>query len=151
MTALLERTEESTAAYRELVDLHAALVKVSRTHEQRELNKVISDGTARTLRAHESERAGPFGSSQSVNPRSTRPWRHRSGAPPSKDITVLAGKACHSIISSASARIDGGTFTSRVRAVRMLTTSSIVRGYSTGMSPGFVPRRMRSTNVASSR
>ena len=50
MTALLERTEESTAAYRELVDLHAALVKVSRTHAEGELRKVISDGTARTLR-----------------------------------------------------------------------------------------------------
>jgi hypothetical protein len=50
MTALLERTEESTAAYRELVDLHAALVKVSRTHAAGELRKVISDGTARTLR-----------------------------------------------------------------------------------------------------
>jgi hypothetical protein len=50
MAAVLERTEESTAAYRELVDLHAALVKVSRTHASGELRKVISDGTARALR-----------------------------------------------------------------------------------------------------
>jgi hypothetical protein len=50
MPAVLDRTEDSTAAYRELVDLHASLVKVRRTHEPVELNKVISDGTLRKLR-----------------------------------------------------------------------------------------------------
>jgi hypothetical protein len=50
MTTLLKRSEDSTAAYRELVDLHAALVKVSRTHAESEIRKVISDGTARALR-----------------------------------------------------------------------------------------------------
>ncbi len=49
MMELLERTEDSTAAYRELVDLHAALVKVRRTHAAAELQKVISADTARTL------------------------------------------------------------------------------------------------------
>ncbi len=50
MAAVLERTEDSTAAYRELVDLHAALVKVRRTHEPSELKKVVSDRTAQALR-----------------------------------------------------------------------------------------------------
>ena len=50
MAVALKRTQDSTAAYRELVDLHAALVKVRRTHESAELKKVISDGTAQALR-----------------------------------------------------------------------------------------------------
>lgn len=50
MAAVLDRSLDSTAAYRELVDLHAALVKVRRTHEPAELKKVVGDGTLRTLR-----------------------------------------------------------------------------------------------------
>ncbi len=50
MAAVLDRTEDSTAAYRELVDLHAALVKVRRTHEPSELRKVVSDRTRQSLR-----------------------------------------------------------------------------------------------------
>ncbi len=50
MAVVLDRTEDSTAAYRELVDLHAALVKVRRTHEASELKKVVGDSTARALR-----------------------------------------------------------------------------------------------------
>jgi hypothetical protein len=50
MAAVLDRTEDSTAAYRELVDLHAALVKVRRTHEPSEVRKVVGDTTLRLLR-----------------------------------------------------------------------------------------------------
>jgi hypothetical protein len=50
MAAVLDRTEDSTAAYRELVDLHAALVKVRRTHEPSELRKVVGESTLRMLR-----------------------------------------------------------------------------------------------------
>lgn len=49
MAVVLDRSEDSTAAYRELVDLHAAVVKVRRTHEASELRKVVSDRTARAL------------------------------------------------------------------------------------------------------
>lgn len=48
---------------------------------------------------------------------------------------------CYSIISSARARIDGGTIKFSVFAVFRLITSSKVVGSWTGKSAGFVPAR----------
>src|SRR5262249_12580504 len=51
----------------------------------------------------------------------------------------------HSITSSSRSMIDGGTsIPSAVAAVRFTTISNFV-GNCTGRSPGFSPRRMRST------
>src|SRR5262249_17332109 len=52
----------------------------------------------------------------------------------------------HSMASSArSSRIDWGTVRPSALAVLRLTTISIFVGSCTGRSPGFAPRRMRST------
>src|SRR5262249_16234303 len=51
----------------------------------------------------------------------------------------------HSISASARARNVGGTSRPSALAVLRLTTSSNLFGVCTGSSPGFVPRRMRST------
>jgi len=57
----------------------------------------------------------------------------------------------HSITSSARARSDGGTVRpSTVAVVRLITRSNLV-GCSTGISPGFVPRRILSTYSAARR
>src|SRR6516162_4050950 len=51
----------------------------------------------------------------------------------------------HSITSSARARNDSGMVSPSALAVVRLTTSSNLVGCSTGMSPGFAPRRILST------
>src|SRR5262249_37297510 len=51
----------------------------------------------------------------------------------------------HSITSSPRASSDGGTVRPSACAVIKLTTSSNFVGCSTGISPGFVPRRILST------
>jgi hypothetical protein len=51
----------------------------------------------------------------------------------------------HSITSSARARKVSGIVTPIAFAVLRLTTSWNLVGYWTGSSPGFAPRRMRST------
>src|SRR5262249_19288121 len=51
----------------------------------------------------------------------------------------------HSITSSAIASSDGGTVRPSALAVLRLITSSNLVGCSTGISPGLVPLRMRST------
>jgi hypothetical protein len=51
----------------------------------------------------------------------------------------------YSITSSARSKIDCGTVRSSALAVLRLTTISNFTGNCTGRSPGFAPRRMRST------
>jgi hypothetical protein len=51
----------------------------------------------------------------------------------------------HSITSSARSRIDSGTVSPSALAVLRFTTISNLVGNCTGRSPGFSPRRMRST------
>src|SRR6266566_6300061 len=51
----------------------------------------------------------------------------------------------YSITSSARSRIDGGTARPSALAVLRFTTISNFVGNCTGRSPGFAPRRMRST------
>src|SRR5215471_1256136 len=54
----------------------------------------------------------------------------------------------HSITSSARAStFDGTVIPSALAVVRLITSSNLV-GCSTGMSPGFVPRRILSTKSA---
>jgi hypothetical protein len=55
------------------------------------------------------------------------------------------GPPSHSIISSALSRIEDGTSRPSDFAVLRLTTRSYLVGACTGRSPGFSPRRMRST------
>src|SRR5262249_12843413 len=57
----------------------------------------------------------------------------------------------HSIPSSARSRNDSGIVRPNALAVVRLITSSNLVGCSTGMSPGFVPRRILSTNSAARR
>jgi hypothetical protein len=57
----------------------------------------------------------------------------------------------HSITSSARSRNESGIVRPSALAVVRLTTSSNLDGCSTGMSPGFVPRRILSTNSAARR
>jgi hypothetical protein len=56
-----------------------------------------------------------------------------------------AGPPVHSITLSAPARKASGIVTPIAFAVLRLTTSSNLVGYWMGSSPGFAPRRMRST------
>jgi len=51
----------------------------------------------------------------------------------------------HSITSSARRRKDSGIFSPIAPAVVLLMTRSNLVGLSTGMSPGFVPRKILST------
>src|SRR5215468_9925134 len=51
----------------------------------------------------------------------------------------------HSITSSARSRIDGGMARPSAVAVLRFTTISNLVGSCTGRSPGFAPRRIRST------
>src|SRR5262249_24762377 len=67
-------------------------------------------------------------------PRDCRATEQRDKIPPS-----------HSITSSARSRIDWGTVRPSALAVLRLTTISNFVGNCTGRSPGFAPRRMRST------
>src|SRR5262249_37370269 len=59
--------------------------------------------------------------------------------------------ALHSITSSARARNDSGMVSPSALAVVRLTTNSNLVGCSTGMSPGFAPRRILSTYSAARR
>src|SRR6266540_949972 len=54
----------------------------------------------------------------------------------------------HSITSSASASIDGGTFRPSALAVLRLMVSSNLVGCSTGSSAGLAPLRILSTKLA---
>src|SRR6478752_7469959 len=66
------------------------------------------------------------------------------------DRTSFAWRT-HSITSSARASSDGGTVRlSALAVVRLMMRSNLV-GCSTGMSPGFVPRRILSTYSAARR
>ena len=53
--------------------------------------------------------------------------------------------ALHSITSSARRRKDSGIFNPIALAVVLLMTRSNLVGLSTGLSPGFVPRKILST------
>ena len=55
---------------------------------------------------------------------------------------------CYSITSSARARTAGGTVRPSAFAALILITSSNLVGCSIGMSEGFAPRRILSTNAA---
>jgi hypothetical protein len=59
--------------------------------------------------------------------------------------------ARYSITSSARSRNESGIVRPSALAVVRLTTISNLDGCSTGMSPGFVPRRILSTNSAARR
>jgi uncharacterized membrane protein len=58
---------------------------------------------------------------------------------------LFALRNSYSITSSALSRIDCGTISPSALAVLRLTTISYFVGSCTGRSPGFAPRRMRST------
>ena len=69
-----------------------------------------------------------------------------------QSILLRAAETCdevaapnHSITSSARSKIDCGTARPSALAVLRLTTISNLVGNCTGRSPGFAPRRMRST------
>src|SRR5262245_42648310 len=66
------------------------------------------------------------------------------------DHTSFAWRT-HSITSSARSRNESGTVKPIALAVVRLMTSSNLDGCSTGISPGFVPRRILSTNSAARR
>ena len=69
---------------------------------------------------------------------------------PKADI-LHCGRDCYSITSSARASSVGGiSRPSALAVVRLMTRSNLV-GCSTGISPGFVPRRILSTNSAARR
>src|SRR5262249_46000533 len=72
-----------------------------------------------------------------------RPRRERPCRRAAEERDDLA--AFHSITSSARSRIDGGTARPSAFAVLRFTTISNFVGNCTGRSPGFSPRRMRST------
>src|SRR5262249_4335666 len=73
-----------------------------------------------------------------------RPHHHRPRrcAPEPRDELPPSD---HWITSSAVSRIDCGTVSPRALAVLRFTTISNFVGNCTGRSPGFAPRRMRST------
>jgi len=70
---------------------------------------------------------------------------------PTRDSCTAASGAFHSITSSASASIVGGTVSPSALAVFRLITNSNLTGCCTGKSPGFSPLRMRSTYEAARR
>src|SRR6516164_6274493 len=78
-----------------------------------------------------------------------RPRRHRPCRRTTEQRDELA--AFHSSTSSARASTVAGTSRpSALAAVRLMTSSNLV-GCSTGMSPGFAPRRILSTYSAARR
>ena len=64
---------------------------------------------------------------------------------------ILSRASDHSITSSARSRNASGIDRPSALAVVRLMTSSNLDGCSTGISPGFVPRRILSTNSAARR
>ena len=73
---------------------------------------------------------------------------HAAAAPPS---SVMNSRRLHSITSSARASsVDGTVRPSALAVIKLMMRSNLV-GCSTGMSPGFVPRRILSTNSAARR
>jgi MFS family permease len=60
-------------------------------------------------------------------------------------------RPCYSITSSACTSIDGGTVRPSALAVLRLTARSNLVGCSTGISPGFAPRKILSTCSAARR
>src|SRR5262249_31495292 len=84
------------------------------------------------------------------DPRLLRPRRKRPRRRAAEERDELAPQN-HSITSSARSRIDGGMARpSAVAALRFTSISNSV-GSCTGRSPGFSPRRMRSTYGAARR
>src|SRR5262249_32817367 len=83
-----------------------------------------------------------------LRPRGERPKgaRSRSAAEPRDELPPS-----HSITSSARRRKDSGIVSPIAFAVLRLTTSSNLVGCSTGMSAGFLPRKIMSTNSAERR
>src|SRR5262245_2830926 len=77
-----------------------------------------------------------------LRPHRQRPRRRRA-AEQRDEVAPL-----HSITSSARASSVGGMVRPSTLAVVRLMTSSNLDGCSTGISPGFVPRRILSTNSA---
>src|SRR5262249_36945278 len=77
-----------------------------------------------------------------LRPRGERP--RRRAAEERDELASLH----HSITSSARSRIDGGMARPSAVAVLRFTGISNLVGNCTGRSPGFAPRRMRSTYVA---
>src|SRR5262249_52472408 len=75
--------------------------------------------------------------------RRERPCRRRAAEQRSDEIAPP-----HSITSSARASSVGGTSRPSALAVVRLTTKSNLVGCSTGMSPGFAPRKILSTSSA---
>src|SRR5215472_14279885 len=94
-----------------------------------------------------------------VKPGKAHSEHNESGLPPKADMertfrdfrvgprTAVCGaaRASYSITSSARSMIDGGTVRPSALAVLRLMTNSYFVGNCTGRSPGFSPRRMRST------
>src|SRR5262249_40832860 len=62
-----------------------------------------------------------------------------------RDELAAVDAGDHSITSVARSMIDGGTARPSALAVLRVTTISNLVGNGTGRSPGFSPRRMRST------
>ena len=78
-----------------------------------------------------------------LRPENARQQRYPSGC--EYETTPRHRRSCHSITSSARARIEGGMVRPNACAVFMLTTNSSLLACSTGRSAGLVPFRMRST------
>src|SRR5947207_14421326 len=95
----------------------------------------------------------------SVRPGSLEPGCLTCAKPHPKCKAALRGAAeerdefaaCHSITSSARCCRNQGTSRPSALAVLRFTTSSNLVGACTGRSPGFSPRRTRSTYDAASR
>src|SRR5262249_40671091 len=87
---------------------------------------------------------------EEANHRHRRLLRARHERPPDRRAADQhdEGATLHSITSSAMAStFDGTVIPSALAVVRLMTSSNLV-GCSTGMSPGFVPRRILSTKSA---
>ena len=68
-----------------------------------------------------------------------------TAASANRDQSAPQQKVAYSMISSAVASSVGGTSRPSALAVLRLITSSYLVGACTGRSPGFAPRKMRST------
>jgi hypothetical protein len=94
------------------------------------------------LRAHSGERSlSAFGAVLPSRAGEASRMTH-CGSRPSK---FFALRNSYSITSSARSKIDCGTVSPSTLAVLRFTTISNFVGNCTGRSPGFAPRRMRST------
>src|SRR6266487_3645919 len=80
-----------------------------------------------------------------------RPRRERPRGRCAAEQRYERAAGAHSITSSAVIRMISGTVSPSAFAVLRLMTSSNFVGCSTGMSPGFAPRRILSTKSAARR